>query len=198
MGETATWCCTRIKYQTSSNTYSTCGRLVSSLLHLYTFILFEHSLFTLCYHSKNWWIVHWRDFMSDTRDVMPLKMRSQLVPTKLSTLITNTMEPRSRSGWSWERSLAISWQFLKANSSSLRFDFSLIILYFITNVEMQKKILVVWAAVVEGWRNYCCSVGIKFSWGKFQEKLVQENNIKTSILHVQNNEQLPPIHQAIW
>lgn len=61
---------------------------------------------------------------SYTRAVMPLRMRSQLAPTRPSTLITSTMEPRSRSGWSWERSLATSWLFSKANSSFLRCDFS--------------------------------------------------------------------------
>lgn len=84
-------------------------------------------LFCLNTHSvsvttKRTGSLRWQDFMSYTRVVMPLKMRSQLLPTRLSILITNTMEPRCRSGWSWERSLAISWQFLKANSSSLRYS----------------------------------------------------------------------------
>lgn len=57
------------------------------------------------------------------RAAMPLQMRSPLAPTRLSTLITSTMEPRFRSGWSWERSPATSWLFSKENSLSLRWDF---------------------------------------------------------------------------
>lgn len=49
-----------------------------------------------------------------TRAVMPLKMKSQHVPTRLSMLIISTMELQSWSEWSWERSLAIFWPFSKA------------------------------------------------------------------------------------
>lgn len=55
------------------------------------------------------------------RDVMPLKMRSQRAPTRLWLSILSTMAPRSRSEWSWGRSLVTSWPFSKANSSSLRY-----------------------------------------------------------------------------
>lgn len=124
MEETATWCCTHTKKLVSSSTYSTCGRLVSPwiqyppVLQLVLFCIkctkctFSNSTplnLTLCLFS--------------IRAAMPLQMRSLLAPTRLSTLITSTMEPRFRSGWSWERSPATSWLFSKENSSSLRWDF---------------------------------------------------------------------------
>ncbi len=67
--------------------------------------------------------------LSYTRAVMPLKMKSQLAPTRLSISITSTMEPRSRSGWSWEKSLVTSWLFSKANSSFSRCDFAFFLDY---------------------------------------------------------------------
>lgn len=83
--------------------------------------------------------LYWQDLMSYNRVVMPLKMRSQLVPTRLSILITNTMEPRCRSGWSWERSHATSWQFLKANSSSLRYSMTFHRNYFLVCYMLKRK-----------------------------------------------------------
>lgn len=101
------------------------------ILYMWQVRGFADNMFSLFFRSlsgselkKNSYSINLTLCLFYTRVVMPLQMRSPHAPTRLSTLITSTMEPQFRSGWSWERSLATSWLFSRENSSSSRCDFS--------------------------------------------------------------------------